>query len=323
MKPDYRQLVHTPSETAAAYVRWAQERHADPGIAWDIPAVDRQVIPMHPGDLVCLIARPGHGKSSLLAYLAHREAERIVAAGQEKERCVVYCTWESTVEELANFLLAGNSHSVTDIAWGRIPPEDVEKEALRLIQQPIFIVGRGVGRLDTARIRMTPEAVYQAIESLREDFGVKPRLLLFDYLQLIPSATHRERMEQVQEAPIRIKELAQTVGAPAVAAVQAGRAVDGRREKMPELADAQWASSIEQTTDKAFGLWRPALTEESQEIIAESGRRYPVTETLLLLRKLKERHNRGRFTWALYFDPAYLKLEELALMAMNQVPEEW
>jgi len=318
--PDYRQLVHTPPETAAAYVQWARERHADPGVTWGIPAVDKQVIPMHPGELTVILGRPGHGKSSLLAYLARRQADRIIAAGQEKERCVVYCTWESTVEELANFLLAGPNHSVTDIAWGRIPPEEVEKECLQLIRQPIFIIGRGIGRMDTTPIRMTAEAVYHAIESLKEDFGIKPSLLLFDYLQLIPSNTHRERMEQVQDAPIRIKEVAQTVAAPAVAAVQAGRKVDERKEKLPELADAQWASSIEQTADKAFGLWRPALTEEAKTIEAESGRVYQVTEDLLLMRMLKQKYSKGRFTWALRFEPAYLKLESMAFMDVNQIP---
>ena len=309
----YRRLVHTPAETAASYVQWARDRKTDPGITWGVPAMDTQLIPMHPGELICILGRPGHGKSSLLAYLARQQAKRIVAAGKTEEQCVVYVTWENTVEELANFLLADAQHSVSDVARGLLPIESIEKESLRLITQPIYLIGRGIGRLDGAAIRMTPEVVYQAIESMRQDFGVKPTLLLFDYLQLIPSKNHSERMEQVAEAPIRIKELAQTVGAPAVAAVQASRRVDTYKEKLPESGDAQWSSAIEQTSDKLFSLWRPILTEETATIVGESGREYPVTDTLLLVRKLKERFNRGRFTIPMYFEPAYLKLAEMEL----------
>jgi len=137
-------------------------------------------------------------------------------------------------------------------------------------------------------------------------------LLLFDYLQLIPVERAGERLQQVTEATIRIKEVAQRAGAPAVVAVQASRDVDQRAVKLAEAHEAQWSSSIEQTSDKMFSLWRPARTQELQgkQIEMEDGTRHVVTDTLLLVRMLKQRFERGRQTWALHFDPASLHLAE-------------
>ena len=81
---DYRQLVHSPAELAAEHVAWAKHLKDAPGIPFGIPAVDAKVIPFHPGDMVVFVARPGHGKTSFLAYLARGKGfanEDSIAAG--------------------------------------------------------------------------------------------------------------------------------------------------------------------------------------------------------------------------------------------------
>ena len=315
---DYRHLVHTPPQLAKAYVKWAEDRAKHPGIQWGIPCIDKQMIPMHPGELTTILGRPGHGKSSLLAYLARRQSDIIAEAGKSGELCVIYVTWENTIEELTNFLLADSNLSVTDVARGQVDLEQVRQESVKLVDSSIFVIGRGVGRMAAQNIRMTPEVVYKAIESMEQDYHVKPVVMLFDYLQLIPSKTHTERMEQVTEAPIRIKELAASVGAPAVAAVQANRRVDTYNIKLPEKQDAQWSSAIEQTSDKMFSLWRPALTEDLEFVEMDDGQTYAVNENLMLVRMLKQRFGPGRNTWATYFNPAYLELAELETREENQ-----
>jgi len=162
---------------------------------------------------------------------------------------------------------------------------------------------------------MTPDAVLGAIETMEEDFNVKPVLMLFDYMQLIPVPGFRDRIQRVTEVPIQIKELALRIGCPAVVGVQARREVVDREEKMPEMRDAQWASSIEQTSDKIFGLWRPCRTENEGDTLEIQGADgiYTVHERLLFIRLLKQRGDVGRHTWAMYFAPEYLKLAEIEL----------
>jgi len=312
---DFRILVHTPAELATQYVAWAEHIQADPGITFGVDTIDKRVIPMRAGELISLIARPGHGKTSLLAYFAREHARRIVGRGAQEQEAVVYVTWEQSAEELEAFFQADGEHSISDIAWGRADLEEVKRKAVKRAGVPIWVIGHGIGRANRKAPRMTPEAVLGAIETMEDDFNVKPVLMLFDYMQLVPVPGFRDRVQRVTEVPILIKEVALRVGCPAIVGVQARREVDDRTEKIPEMRDAQWASSIEQTSDKIFGLWRPCRTEEAGCTLSIEGVEgiYPVNERLLVVRLLKQRGDAGRFTWAMFFQPEYLKLAEMEM----------
>jgi len=309
---DYRNLVHTPAELGAEYLAWAEKIKADPGIKFGVPAIDKVVIPMRAGELISVIARPGHGKTSLLAYFTRIEAKRIKARGMEKKEAVVYVTWEQSAEELEAFFQADGTHSISDIAWGRADLDAIKRSSIKRAGVPIWVIGHGIGRAGRKVPRMTPEIVLGAIESMEADFGVKPTLMLFDYMQLVPIPGMNDRVQRVTEVPIRVKELALRIGCPAVVGVQARREVDDRNVKIPEMRDAQWASSIEQTSDKVFGLWRPCQTEENGSLVEiEGAGEYVVNDRLMIIRMLKQRGDKGRHTWGMYFAPEFLKLAEM------------
>jgi len=311
-----RDLVFNPAELATAYVAWAERNASDPGIPFGIPAIDKLVIPMRAGELIAIIARPGHGKSSLMAYLARQTANRFKAAKEDK-RVVVYVTWEQSAEELSMFFLANDQHSISDVAWGKANLDEIRRMAVKGVTTPIWVIGHGIGRAGRRAPRMTIDVVLNAIGSMEEDFGVKPGLILADYIQLVPVANARDRMSQVTEVPHLLKELALQIGVPIVAGVQARRDVDDRKIKIPEQRDGQWSSAVEQVSDKVFALWRPALTEDPDEIdsVELLGTRIPINEKLLVIRMLKQRGEQGRATWAMYFDPTYLELAELETLA--------
>ncbi len=318
-KEDFRLLVHTPAELGQEYLAWAERVRSDGGIRWGIEAIDRVVLPMRAGDEISIIGRPGDGKTSILAYLARQEAARIIERGAAEKQAVVYVTWEQSAEELEAFFHASSVQSIADIAWGRADLEKIREQAVRRASVPIWVIGHGIGRATRRAPRMTPDAVLGAIEAMEEDFGIRPTLMLFDYLQMIPVAYSSDRLQQVTEATIRIKELALRIGAPAVCGVQAKREVDARAVKLAEMDDGQWSSCIEQTSDKVFSLWRPARTEDRGSLIRlQDGTEYIVSDTLLIIRLLKQRGERGRHTWAMYFDPAYLKLAELETRYMEE-----
>jgi replicative DNA helicase len=303
-------FIHDPARSANEFLAWAEQIRSGSALTWGIPEIDRVVLPMRPGTMTVLMARPGHAKSSLAAWLAKRKAEEFANDGSG--RAVYYVTWEQTAEELENFFISGGRYSSSDIAWGRVSIEDLRQRAIQRARLPIFIVGYGIsGNLNLPR--MTPSLVLEAIESAAKDLEAhpKPGLLIFDYLQLIPVARPVERIQQVTEATIMIRELAQRLGCPAVACVQARREVDSRMPPIPDKADAQWSSSVEQTADTIFSLWRPAASHpELREVELEDGRRIPVVENLLILRLVKQRFERARYTWIMYFDPAYLRLAD-------------
>lgn len=331
---DARELIHTPAEAAESWVRWAQQRKDAPGSSWGIPRIDRVVVPERPGELICIMGRPGDGKSSLLAYRARREAQLIRENPRREKDVVVYVTWENSVEELVTMLAASRDTSASDIAWGRADMDAVKRQSVKMAGSPIWFIGHGIGRAHVSEDhrktpRMTPDVVFDAIEAMKASWGVNVSLMLFDYLQLIPIAGRSRRVEVVTEVPVRIKELAMRVGCPAIAAVQARREVDDYDIKLPRRRDAQWASAITQTADKLFGLWRPWNTESdraSQDKIYTMpngarairgayvdvwGQQYQISETLLLMQMLKQRGDSSRANFSLHFHPAYLKLAEL------------
>ena len=309
-----RLLVHTPAELAKGYVQYAEAIHENPGIPIGVKAIDDVVIPARPGNLVVFTSRPGHGKTSFLARWAKTEARRIMARGAADRECVIYVTLEQVAEEMEAFFQGGDGkYSITDFAWGRVDLDVIRKQSIARAGLPIWVIGHGIGRANQGAPRMFPETIMAAIESMREDFGVQPTLLCFDYMQLFPIREAKERVQQVTEAPIRIKEVASRVGAVAAVGAQARQEVDDYNEKIPTSRDAQWASSIHQTADKHFVFMRPAAYYPDGTLIEVEGEQgsLQVTPNLFIMRMLKQRFAPGLHQWLLHFDPALLRLEEL------------
>jgi replicative DNA helicase len=279
-QPNYRALIHSPADLATSLVQWATHIQEHEGITFGIPSIDKLVIPMRPGNLISFIARPGHGKTSILAYLARKEARSILQRNGQGKEVVVYVTWEQSAEELEAFFSTTDGISSTDLAWGDADLEELKRKAVKRANWPIWVIGHGIQRAGQSSFRMTPDVVLNTIETMQRDYGVKPSLMLFDYMQLIPVDSYRDRVQQVSEVPIRVKELALRIGAPAVVGVQAARKVDSYNPPIPAMNDAQWASSIEQTCDKIFSLWMPCKTHREGQLIEMGDESYKVSETL-------------------------------------------
>jgi replicative DNA helicase len=314
---DFRDLVHSPAELATEYVQWAEHIHKTPGVPFGVPAIDKVMIPMHPGDLGAIVARPGHGKTSILAYLARAEAKRIIARGTQDRECVIYVTWEQHAEEIENIFELNDSFSPSDVAWGRADMDAVRRNAVGRVSLPVWVIGHSLARSDIRMPRMTLDVVFGGIERMRNDYGIQPTLICMDYVQIIPVDRVSDRVTQVTEATIRSKELMMRVNAAGWIGVQARREVDDRVHeiKLPKPRDAQWGSIIEQTVDKFFSQTRPFLTEDTDETptIKINGKQVPITENLLVTSMQKQRFEKAGFIWPMYFAPQYLKLCELEM----------
>ena len=312
-----REIVHSPADLAVETVQWAEHILTSPGVPFGIASVDAEMNPAHPGDVVVLCARPGHGKTSLLATIARAEAKRIRARGMQKTEAVFYITWEQVAEEINLILDSNDDYTVADIMRGTADMEAIKTRAVKRVDSPIWVIGDSITRTTTKSVRLFTDTVCEAIEIAVEDYGVKPTLLCFDYIQIIPVREAAEQTVQVLYAAQRVKELAKRIGAPAFVGAQARREVDDREFKIPTMRDAQWASAIEQVTDKFFGLWRPWLTDRDKEPIQVGQDMIPITEELLIVQLSKQRFGPAGFTWAKHFSPAHLKLCDLELKKTN------
>jgi len=314
-KTDLRALVHTPSDMALEFIEYAERIRVNPGITWGVPSMDKVTVPMRAGDVIGIIARPGHGKTTMAAYLARKTGKDLMAAGRADSECVIYVSLEQQVEEIeAMFQVEpdGTGITATDIAWGRSDIEELKRRAVKRLSLPVWLMGASTIRRRRVP-RMTVENIYRTLATIEDDYKIRPALIVLDYVQIIPVERASERMEQVTEAIIRAKSLAQYVGAPMVLCVQAARRVDTYDNKIPAASDCQWASAIEQTADKLIGIWRPSLTEEPGATIDIGKQEIVVTPKLFIVRLLKQRMADAGQTFILNFAPEFARLADMEL----------
>lgn len=301
--------LHTPARVSQSYVQWAEELKENPGITFGC-AADKTIIPLHPGDLMAVVARPSHGKSSWMAYMAKREADSIVKRGKYGKEAAVYVSWEQPVEEIEAFFQSGADYTSSDMAWGRVPMETIVKKSIERVDMPLWVIGTSIRNRNMKKPPMTVDVVYETIAAMKDDFGIRPTLVCLDYIQKIPVRGRRDRVSEVTEATYRAKELAMHIGAPIIAGVQASRGVDQYKSPIPTMADAQWSSAVEQTADKQISVWRPARTHppESHPQIEIGGTTYANSEYLFVIKLLKQRFERGYGVWPVHFKPHTLEL---------------
>lgn len=334
--PDADPLAYvlTPAELAGDVYRWLGQAKS-PG--WRLAtfghrAID-QDLALYPGSLTGILGRPSMGKSLLCKWLAKREASRIAAgesvAGGPSSECVVYVTLEET-PEVIGMALDGWPLSVQDVVRGNYELDDWTDRALRLVSLPVYMIRHpGVvdGKLPPA---LTPQRLYEAISRLSQDFPadpeaarIRPTLVILDYVQLLQgdnlAMTEKTKTAQVTAAIEGAKNLAVSLRIPVIMAVQAGRQTDHRRDYMPTMGDAQWASAIEQACDAVLGVHRPIRREDFADQIRAgtsikvtiNGRAYDVTDRLMVIGLVKQRAGTGAGRYPVYLDPVTLTLHEM------------
>jgi len=245
---------------------------------------------------------------------AMQVAQEIMRRDEQDQKAVAVVTYEQCQEELENFIQSNQTFSSTDVAWGRVPEDQLIQQVKNRADLPLWVIGHSMARAGTKKPAMTPETVLDAIKYIQDKHQRQVVLMTFDYVQLIPVTGGGSKTEQVTAAVPMIKNLALEIGAPAIIAVQASRDVDSLKFKIPQMHHAQWASIIEQACDKVFSFWRPWQTEEQGATInlgPTYGNEQPVSANLLIVAMLKQRFGLGHKIWPMYFDPAYLKLAQM------------
>lgn len=212
------------------------------GIPTGFKSLDDTLAGLQPSNLLILAARPGVGKTSLALNIAQNVAVNY-------KRPVGYFSLEMSQEELVDRLLV----SQADIdAWrlktGKLTEDDFTKlsNAMgQLAEAPIFID-------DTPALSILE--MRTKARRLQVENGVD--LIIVDYLQLARSRNLENRVQEISEVSMGLKNLARELKVPVLALSQLSRAVEQRGQKRPQLADLRESGSIEQDADVVMFLWR-------------------------------------------------------------------
>lgn len=275
-----------------------------------------KMVTIAPRTVTVFAGRPQHGKSMWLKVLAKRAMADIEAGGgYERGERVFYVSLEEPGAKLG-IQLGGMDVEYRDIVRREVDAADVRQRSLRLardLRSLCVIEHPGVldGRIAPA---VSAGMVIRAIERAAADDGIRPTMILLDYLQLIKadgtSLSVRSKTDHVTAASNGAVLLSRTFNCPVIMAVQAGRAVDQRELRIPTMADLQWASAIEQDADTVLGIWRPwvdhaeAAREGTAKPVHIDGVDIAITETLMVLGIAKTRNDgSGGRRLAAHLDP--------------------
>jgi replicative DNA helicase len=219
------------------------------GIPTGFRDLDNLLAGLQPSNLLILAARPGIGKSAFGLNIAR-------SAAVDYRIPVGIFSVEMSKEELTDRLLVRQSEiDAWKLKTGKLEEDDFTRfsEAMGILADaPLYID-------DTPGISILE--MRTKARRLQVEKGLK--LLVIDYLQLVRGRNLENRVQEVSEISMGIKNLARELKIPIIAMSQLSRAVEVRGGSRPRLADLRESGSIEQDADVVMFLYRE--DEENQE----------------------------------------------------------
>jgi len=315
-----KDITYSPPEIGTLVLKTIAERKAQPGagIRLGVPSVDKQLLPLRPGDLCTITGRPSNYKSGLMSFWARKVAHDLTQAEGSEHRVVVYITWEMAIEEIGLYDLSATSGlSAADLSQGRCTDVDfdsLQKAAMRRAMSPLWLIGHSIERRKK-RTRLTLSNVAKALAWLDDEMGLQPAIVFLDYLQQMAPERMMDNGEtsrrlDVFENVARCKDMAIALGCPVVLGVQAGRQVDDRDWKLPGMQDQMESSNIEHTADKMLSVWYPKMTEKKGDLLPRDNS-LVISDNLLILGIVKQRMGPAGGWVPLYVDPMRNEISEL------------
>lgn len=322
---NYETILFTPEQIGANGSAYLKRRREDAGMGMrvglkSLDVEDQQgniFLPVMPGEMVGIIARPGHGKTSWMVRWARYRANEIKGSS----KVVVYVTLEQSVEELNAFNVAAEKRfSITSMAKGEISDEEwVEclKEAVDRRFIPLWNIGYS-SVTEQKQVRIDIDSIAGALALIKDKYGKDIDSVFVDYLQRIPYDRAESKTIGISDNLDALKTLTLSLKTRSVVGVQARREVDESEDKIPHEDDGQWSSNIEQTFDKLISIMRPrkyfAEGEVHLDMLIQGNAQ-------MLVSVLKQKLGPANFTRWVYFDPVYNKLDELEIInAKRRLP---
>lgn len=305
-------ILYSPADAARLGMANLERRRENKhwAVPFGLASIDKIYLPLLAGELECILARPGNGKTGIMVHRARHRAKLLAERGEN--RAVVYATCEQSIEDLWAFGMAAQTGiSISDMARGEISDVQwlrIEGDALHLGTSPIWMIGTSEENR-RKRPKLTANLIEDTIFHLEDSTKTKADIVFVDYLQLMkPDQRNQSKVIEMSEVLEACKDGAQHTGCGWSVAVQANRDVDKQAIQIPGADSGQWTSAIEQYADKLWSIVRPCKYRKQGETF---GRKKVQGHSQALLSLLKQKLGIDNQAFWIYFDPAYNKLHEL------------
>ena len=270
-----------------------KELSAQEDVSFGLSDFDRNFVPMGPGQLVVIAARPGTGKSSLM--------RQIISFHAAHSRRIFLASLEMTVEEIVCAMAA------TKIGMSQRDSQIHGKEQFRsalgeISQWPLEIMDQFGASIDAI------------IDHIRVEHRRSPfSLVCIDHLHALRDSLASKGInatDAISRVTKLLKALAGELRVPVMLLAQLSR-LSERETRRPRLDDLRGSGSIEEDADKVIFLHRPEinpLTKIAQPISS------PVHDTPRFLIEAIQAKGRGHGTAELpiYFMRPFTRFEQIA-----------
>ncbi|MEE9545679.1 MAG: replicative DNA helicase [Rhodospirillales bacterium] len=250
------------AETMAAALAGIEAAARTPGpkgLTTGFADLDRMTGGLQAPDLIFIGGRPSMGKTALATAIALNAA---AAAGQP----VLFFSLEMSAGQLHRRLLSMTSGiELNRLAAGAIGGDEwpaLRQAAGKLAKTPLYVdEAHGVG----------VAAIRSRAKRIKRKHGLG--LVVIDYLQLIQADRRYagQRVHELAEISKGLKGLAKELDVPVMALSQLSRAVEGRDDKRPKLADLRDSGSIEQDADIVGFVYRQEYYLRREEPLHKPG----------------------------------------------------
>lgn len=289
------------------------------GIPFGVPEIDAEdnMTPWQPGDLVCVIGRPGMGKTSVMLWHNSWWAKQLKQINKEtkKNLVTVFASWEQSVEKLSAYALAMKSGIPTNrLLSGKIDDmqfEQVREAGIWHSASPIFYIGF-TDRVQARRPPMTLDTIHLALDRIKHWGGVgapenEISIIYFDYLQRItPKGSYESNAVAKGQVAEDCKDLALAWSVPLVLGCQAKPKVDERQDKVPGQGDIEWTEVGAKAGDCLIGLMRPCKYAEQGQVVNDVT---VIGKKQMALNIAKQKIGDAPLKYWLSFDMACCRLE--------------
>lgn len=212
------------------------------GVPTGFKDLDNLLAGMQASNMLILASRPGVGKTALSLNVARH------VAVEEKIPVGIF-SLEMSKEELVDRLLVKQAEiDAWRLKTGKLEEEDFSKlsDAMGILAEASLFID------DTPAISILE--MRTKARRLQVERGLQ--LIIVDYLQLVRARQLENRVQEVSEISMGLKNLARELKVPVLACSQLSRAVEVRGGQRPRLADLRESGSIEQDADVVMFLYR-------------------------------------------------------------------
>lgn len=335
--------LYTPSQVGELALREIEERvdQSVTGIRTGIGSIDKYLKPLRPGNLCVIQAYTSNYKTGFMMAWARMLAHEIVAEAQREtekgnieeakkalNKCVMFISWEDTVEEVGVYDLVNATSVPLNQAelTGKMSDADrkkLQEASFKRGALPLWVIGESCIKLDD-NPPLTMGRVEAILSWLKQNMTIRPIAIFLDYINLIVPEGERSwgdnRRTDIMQLVFRAHRLAIGQGCPVIAGAQSRRETNDKPWKMPSKRDPQESAAFEQYCQQMLGLWMPGTTESLGEPLKGPNNKAAtyadkpllVTENLLIVAINKQKRGKTNIWIPLYVDPEKNKVAGMA-----------